>query len=904
MLKLTKSFLRELILEELKNINEATEQEIGYLEDVLDMPISALPFGNIFGDRYRILTSFQSAEEDSDYTRFESFLNRTGWAYDQNDMGYVTKAITSSYIANPDDGLQKRTKEERLSLIKWMQELDKYLSGFAGLASQWTELTKNMEKYSKDTFKRHPREPVAGFKREHLKDQKYLNMFRRRLSIEKAIEKFITQENVMTVYSGFARVTFSDDKEKTLSDLDALFNIESLKRQAARYFQWLNSSVGGSSEKQYEFLSGKTYDEFKNSQSNTEYVIFSRHPIDVFRMSDHVGLQSCHTVPSSRMKLGASPSEPIWDQYNICALSEAHANGMIAYVVNPEQFEELGGQPTQEFVDQYEDEELFYDDERGIDGLKPEARVRVKNVAVLDGNDVISRLAVPDRRTYGDTVPGFREHMMKFLANAQQDKISDVLDKKTISGNQINLDSFMRVGGSYQDGGSDMSDVLPEFLSQASGKNLDFRGRVQYSFDLQDSIKNVVGEDIDSIEVVRDDLREMARGVQSGFVSFFNLGADREWDGTQFFMTGQVRVYYPYGNSIYNLGERFNVRQEIEDAISQFEEVFFYDNDWFTNYDVSFEASWGGYSNVMIIDFPIGNVSEEHVEFYNPYDRNTWQSALEMINSHFSRIMEVQHDDNFQNSILDYLSYWGASKGFSSDRSEKFIITRFKNTIEEDRNWSVDEVQTDEDSMNFETVESFTAEYSGSADLNTVMSYVLGENFDEDNETHVNAARNISALIENICKLVSSEGMNVIKSGLLSTTFLKHGFHGVANILSAVNMTVENSIGWGGVDNPDSNRIFQGIIDNDDIEFMIQITIDDSISTTALGILESAMLGNISEEENTGWHIDQEETLHKMIMAITDNSDLYNLVTSQSSTEPANLQEFVKREVRMFLNRR
>jgi hypothetical protein len=495
---------------------------------------------------------------------------------------------------------------------------------------------------------------------------------------------------------------------------------------------------------------------------------------------------------------------------------------------------------------------------------------------------------------------------MKFLANAQQDKISDVLDKKTIngSGNQINLDSFMRVGGSYQDGGSDMSDVLPEFLSQASGKSLDFRGRVQYSFDLQDSIKNTVGSDVDDIEVVRSDLTEMSRGVQSGFVSFQNLGADREWDGNQVFMVGEVRVYYPYGNSIYNLGERFNIRQEIEDAISQFEEVFFYDNDWFTDYDVSFEASWGGYSNVMIIDFPIGNVSEEHVEFFNPYDRNTWQSALEMINSHFGRIMEVQYDDNFQNSILDYLSYWGASKGFSSDRSEKFIITRFKNTIEEDRNWSVDEVQTDEDEMNFDVVESFTAVYSGSADLNTVMSYVLGENFDEDNETHVNAARNISALIENICKLVSSEGMNVIKSGLLSTTFLKHGFHGVANILSAVNMTVENSIGWGGGDNPDSNRIFQGIIDNDDIEFMIQITIDDSISTTALGILESAMLGNISEEENTGWHIDQEETLHKMIMAITDNSDLYNLVTSQSSTEPANLQEFVKREVRMFLNRR
>ena len=38
-----------------QEINEATEQEIEYLNDALEIPMEDLPFGNIFGDSYRII---------------------------------------------------------------------------------------------------------------------------------------------------------------------------------------------------------------------------------------------------------------------------------------------------------------------------------------------------------------------------------------------------------------------------------------------------------------------------------------------------------------------------------------------------------------------------------------------------------------------------------------------------------------------------------------------------------------------------------------------------------------------------------------------------------------------------------------------------------------------------------
>ena len=55
------------------------------------------------------------------------------------------------------------------------------------------------------------------------------------------------------------------------------------------------------------------------------YLLFSRHPIDVLRMSDHKGISSCH-----RLKGEYSAKE---GEYSQCALADAQNDGGVVYLI-------------------------------------------------------------------------------------------------------------------------------------------------------------------------------------------------------------------------------------------------------------------------------------------------------------------------------------------------------------------------------------------------------------------------------------------------------------------------------------------------------------------------------------------------------------------------------------------
>ena len=111
------------------------------------------------------------------------------------------------------------------------------------------------------------------------------------------------------------------------------------------------------------------------------YIIYSRHPIDVYRMSDFRGLNSCHSLPSRKGTRG-------FDEYNVCALAEAHGNGLISYVVTDasmrefvgaEEGQEITPEMIREKLDLHElpeagDGEIFADEERSVDGMVPVSR--------------------------------------------------------------------------------------------------------------------------------------------------------------------------------------------------------------------------------------------------------------------------------------------------------------------------------------------------------------------------------------------------------------------------------------------------------------------------------------------------------------------------------------------------
>jgi len=195
------------------------------------------------------------------------------------------------------------------------------------------------------------------------------------------------------------------------------------------------------------------------------YVIFSRHPIDVFRMSDFTKITSCHSPPSMK-------GEDKFDQFNICALAEAYANGMISYVVTAEEFKNKDMDPTQQTLDEYEDDELFYDPERGEGVLEPRSRIRIRRTAYTDPatNNVIP-LAVPDQKVYGLDTGGFKEYVRSYIANIQKADLKKIFQTE-VEGFQdgstlLSIDNFERFGGSYEDNGMAVRDNLPMMFASA-----------------------------------------------------------------------------------------------------------------------------------------------------------------------------------------------------------------------------------------------------------------------------------------------------------------------------------------------------------------------------------------------------------------------------------------------------
>ena len=88
--------------------------------------------------------------------------------------------------------------------------------------------------------------------------------------------------------------------------------------------------------------------------------------------------------------------------YFQCAVAESRGHGPIAYLVPRKEFERHFGvdlsetDPTEVDIDAG-DEEIFEDGERGVRGIRPEGRVRLRKfVSNEDGR----MIAAPERRTY------------------------------------------------------------------------------------------------------------------------------------------------------------------------------------------------------------------------------------------------------------------------------------------------------------------------------------------------------------------------------------------------------------------------------------------------------------------------------------------------------------------------
>lgn len=128
----------------------------------------------------------------------------------------------------------------------------------------------------------------------------------------------------------------------------------------------------------------EAYEQY-SSGSQRGALVLSRAPVDVLRMSDHPGatqsMESCHSEGGS---------------YFQCAINEAKGTGLVAYLVNEEDLDKID----------LDDDEIFKDQDRDVDGIVPRGRVRLRRFEnKKDGSEV----AIPELNMYGENHPGVLE---------------------------------------------------------------------------------------------------------------------------------------------------------------------------------------------------------------------------------------------------------------------------------------------------------------------------------------------------------------------------------------------------------------------------------------------------------------------------------------------------------------
>ena len=185
----------------------------------------------------------------------------------------------------------------------------------------------------------------------------------------------------------------------------------------------------------------------------SEFIIVSRHPIDVVRMADFEDIESCHSPPSARGGGGS---------YYKCAIAEARGNGAIAYLVDTNVVKKFLGEfknieDLNEKLLEFDNQEIFQDHIRKVQGMVPKGRVRIRRfdwehlAADLDeetdtiNKRVIDTLAVPETEVYPYQYKGLYDRVSAWAKNAQQDLIDLIKNAKP------EMDDFVRRGGTYTD---------------------------------------------------------------------------------------------------------------------------------------------------------------------------------------------------------------------------------------------------------------------------------------------------------------------------------------------------------------------------------------------------------------------------------------------------------------------
>ena len=115
-----------------EKIQEATEEEIGYLQDLLEMPPSVLPFDSFFNGKYRKFETIKVNTPGSPLFQLDKLLEFTGWTMLIEDVGnkkaiMASKVQKRSYTDN-EGNLRVSTSLKKMKITKLIAAMQRAFS--------------------------------------------------------------------------------------------------------------------------------------------------------------------------------------------------------------------------------------------------------------------------------------------------------------------------------------------------------------------------------------------------------------------------------------------------------------------------------------------------------------------------------------------------------------------------------------------------------------------------------------------------------------------------------------------------------------------------------------------------------------------------------------------------------
>ena len=440
-------------LTEEETLEEVTEEELSNLDDILhNLDPKDLSFNNIFGDRMRLIQPMKT--KDKNLEALKSLLKINGYEPD-----FKTGLATYDMLTLPP-----KEGERPTSLMLTRQQKEAFFDDEGEL---------DRKKYSRSSDEEFEK-IKKNFKKKQIKIGKLLQKGSR--LYDQAHEAW--EKKTMMKPEDF---DISPDEAKPEDEVNIAKYQEAMEEAIKKAKQTLNkltdvfpaNTLPPSSDTNVfkdlaEWWNKKSTFYRENpedaGETDSEYsIVYTRHPIDVMRMSDFDNIESCHSPPSRGRD----------NSYYKCAVAEAHGHGPVAYVVRNGDLDDLISKydlqdaSYQDLLDAMEetDEEFFRDSERGGGDITPVSRQRIKKL----GKPTLElSLAVPSTVTYGKRFPDLYSNISNFAKEAQAKelkKLEDARDEEYVYlDGKLNMAGWERFGGSYEDAGDNANAAIAQWL--------------------------------------------------------------------------------------------------------------------------------------------------------------------------------------------------------------------------------------------------------------------------------------------------------------------------------------------------------------------------------------------------------------------------------------------------------